>query len=156
MRQPTTRVSAIAIDPTKHTSVCPARAAASSTIEEDMSGRLLQAQALSRRAAQWLSLIRFRSHAVAPAFSESVSHYRVLLGAASPDAERLESCRTMLVSVRRQLVVEELNANARIATERPTDPYGAEWRITERGAVLHVIADLLSEAIGSFEIALND
>lgn len=122
----------------------------------DTPAHLQRAQELSRRAAKWLALIRFRSHAAAPSFSESVSHYNVLLSRDAPDAERLESCRTMLVSVRRQLVVEELNANATIATERPTDPYGAEWRITERGAVLHVIADLLSEAIGSFEIALND
>ena len=154
MHHNTNRVSVIAPDHTEGSSVGRATAAASSANEEDMSGRLLRAQALSCRAAQWLVLIRFRSHAAAPAFSESVSHYHVLLGAASSDAERLSSCRTMLICVHRQVAVEELAAQAKYAVERPADPYGTEWRITGRGAVLHVIADLLSDAIGAFESGL--
>jgi hypothetical protein len=48
------------------------------------------------------------------------------LGTDPPDTKRLELCRTMVVSVRRQLVAEEVKAQARVATERPTDPYGAK------------------------------
>lgn len=156
MRHQTSRASVIATNLTQDISIGQASAAESSTIEEDMSDRLLRAQEFSRRAAQWLVLIRFRAHAAAPSFSSSMSHYHVLLGAASSDAERLSSCRTMLICVHRQMAVEELAAQAEFAVERPTDPYGAEWRITGRGAVLHVIADLLSEAIRAFESALTE
>lgn len=156
MRQKTTRVSVIADDPTEDSSVGRAIATASSAIEEDMSGRLLRARQLSRRAGQWLVVIRFRSHASAPSFSESVQHYHVLLDAASSDGDRRASCRTMLDSVRQQLAVEELRAQAKFATERPADPYHAEWRVTGRGAVLHVIAELLSDAIRAFESSLAE
>lgn len=156
MRHQTSRVSVIAIDLTEDISIGQASAAESSTIEEDMSDRLMRAQEFSRRAAQWLVLIRFRAHAAAPSFSTSTSHYHVLLGAASSDAERLSSCRTMLICVDRQRAVEELAAQAKFAVERSADPYGAEWRITGRGAVLHLIADLLSEAIGAFESGLAE
>ncbi|MFC4732589.1 hypothetical protein [Salipiger abyssi] len=156
MRHQTSRVSVIATNLTEDIRMGQASAAASSTIKEDMSDRLLRAQEFSRRAAQWLVLIRFRAHSAAPSFSSCTSHYHVLLGAASSDAERLASCRTMLICVHRQMAVEELAAQAKFAVERPTDPYGAEWRITGRGAVLHVIADLLSEAIRAFESALAE
>ena len=154
MHHQTSRMSVIASDITEDISIGRASAAANSKIKEDKSGRLLRAQEFSRRAAQWLVLIRFRAHAAAPSFSSSMSHYHVLLGAASSDAERLSSCRTMLICVHRQVAAEEMAAQAKFAVERPADPYGAEWRITGRGAVLHVIADLLSEAIQAFESAL--
>lgn len=156
MHHQTSRVSVIASDLTEDISIGQASGATNSKIKEDKSGRLMRAQEFSRRAAQWLVLIRFRAHAAAPSFSTSTSHYHVLLGAASSDAERLSSCRTMLICVDRQRAVEELAAQAKFAVERPADPYRAEWKITGRGAVLHVIADLLSEAIRAFESALPE
>ncbi|MWD27190.1 hypothetical protein E0K89_006865 [Aquicoccus sp. SCR17] len=156
MHHQTSRVSVIASDLTEDINIGQASAATNSKIEEDKSGRLMRAQEFSRRAAQWLVLIRFRAHAAAPSFSSSMSHYHVLLGAASSDAERLSSCRTMLICVHRQVAAEEMAAQAKFAVDRPADPYGAEWRITGRGAVLHVIADLLSEAIRAFESALAE
>lgn len=62
----------------------------------------------------------------------------------------------MLICVHRRMAVEELAAQAKFAVERPTDPYGVEWKITGHGAILHVIADLLSEAIRAFESALAE
>jgi hypothetical protein len=156
MHHQTSRVSVIASDLTEDINIGQASAATNSKIEEDKSSRLMRAQEFSRRAAQWLVLIRFRAHAAAPSFSSSMSHYHVLLGAASSDAERLSSCRTMLICVHRQVAAEEMAAQAKFAVDRPADPYGAEWRITGRGAVLHVIADLLSEAIRAFESALAE
>lgn len=55
-----------------------------------------------------------------------------------------------------RLVAEELKTSARISIERPIAPNGAEWRITERGATLQTIADLLSEANAVFETALGE
>lgn len=154
MRQHTNRVSVITANLAEEASNGRASAPASSSVEQDMSDHLERAQDISRRAAQWLVLIRFRAHAAAPSFSTSMSHYHVLLGAESSSAERLASCRTMLTCIHHHLIVEELAANAKFATERRPDPYGAEWKITSRGAVLQVIADLLSEAIREFEDAL--
>jgi len=62
----------------------------------------------------------------------------------------------MVVCVLPQLVAEEVKAQARVAAERSTDPYGAMGGIAERSAILHVIFDLPSEVIGSFESALAE
>lgn len=92
----------------------------------------------------------------APSVSDSVWYYPVLLGPDATDAPRLESCQSLLDCVRTRLVAEELKTSARISIERPIAPNGAEWRITERGATLQTIADLLSEANAVFETALGE
>lgn len=118
-----------------------------------MAGGEHLARARTVAAARWLRLIRYRHHDGAPIFSAAISTYADMLDPASTDARRLAACHAMLAGLLRQLAQERLVGEAVHAQDRPVDPYGLEWRITQRGAALEVIARLLQEAIRAFEAA---
>ncbi len=118
---------------------------------ETQTATLAQARDLTRRAAQWLDLIDFRTHAAAEPFSPSMSTYHDMLDPTATDAARLSACRGMQQKVCRRLEVERLEGEAIHVRQRPIDPYGLRWRITREGAALETIARLLSTAIESFQ-----
>lgn len=103
--------------------------------------------ATARMAAQWLTLLRFKSHVAAPVFSPSVSLYHDMLNPKAGEDVRVVACRKMLKLVTSQLPLENKAGDEAYALERPVDPYGLHWRTTERGAALSAIALLLQAAI---------
>jgi hypothetical protein len=106
-----------------------------------------RARASVRMAAQWLTLLRFRAHAGAPAFSPSLSLYHDMLDPKAGDHVRASACRKMLELVQGQLPLEHRAGQEAYALQRPVDPYGLHWRTTERGAALSAIVLLLEAAI---------
>lgn len=122
--------------------------------EEETNG-LERARSLTRLAAQWMELMKFRAQASAPAFSPSMSHYHDMLDPAATDPARLAACRTMRECVLRRAHVEDLDGEATYAGLRPVDPYRLHWRTTREGATLWMIGQLLTTAIESFEAALE-
>jgi pyrroline-5-carboxylate reductase len=123
---------------------------------ETQTATLAQARDLTRRAAQWLDLIDFRTHAAAGTFSPSMSTYHDMLDPDATDAARLAACRGMHQQVCRRIEAERLEGEATYARQRPVDPYGLRWRTTPDGATLEATASLLSNAIESFECHLDD
>lgn len=123
--------------------------------DNERKNALATARTLTRLAAQWMELIKFRPHAFAPAFSPSMSHYHNMLDPAATDSARVVACRKMLECVLRQGHVEDLDGEATRARHRPVDPYRLHWRTTSKGATLWMIGQLLSTAIISFEAVLE-
>ncbi len=121
-------------------------------MDEDRHIALARARALG--AARWLRLIGFRAHAAAPAFTPRISTYHDMVDPGSDTARLAAACRCMLGHVRRQMVVEALEAERHWAgRRREDDPYGLEWRVTERGAILAIVEHLLDEALLPLEAA---
>jgi hypothetical protein len=115
---------------------------------------IVQARARALAAARWLRLIRFRVHAAAPMFTPRISTYHDMVDPGSDMARLAAACRCVLGHVRRQMVVEALEAERLWAGPgREDDPYGLEWRMTERGAILAIIEQRLDEALSSLEAA---
>lgn len=110
-----------------------------------------EARELTLRAAQWLELILFRSHDAAPCFAPNVNVYEHMMDPEATDKTKLAACDTMLRSVLRRLEVEKLQGEADYKNRRPIDPFGLTWRMTQHGAVLTAIAELLSAAIAIYE-----
>ena len=112
---------------------------------------LAKARELTTLAARWLALLRFRVHSAAPSFSPSVSHYHDMLDPYAEDSVRLSACRNMRAHVWRRAQAEKEKGEERHLRDRPADPYRLEWRTTETGAAMELIADILSEAIRNYE-----
>jgi hypothetical protein len=112
---------------------------------------LSRARELTRQAAQWLQVIRFRARPAAPTFSTSVCHYHAMLDPDASDAHRLVACRAMDVAVQRRLLAEGFAAEAEEVYHTALDPYRLHWQTTRDGAALSAIANLLSDAIRLFE-----
>lgn len=119
-------------------------------MEKEVQCDLTRARHLTRLAAQWLQLLRFRTRAAAPVFASGVSTYHAMLDPHATDSERLAECLAMLPHVLRQVVIEHVAGEATYADTRPMDPYQAHWQTTERGAALTIIAAQLTEAIRIF------
>lgn len=115
---------------------------------------VVQARARALAAARWLRLIGFRVHAAAPMFTPQISTYHEMVDPRSDIARLAAACQGMLGHVRRQMVVEALEAERLWARRgREDDPYGLEWRMTERGAILAIIEQRLDEALSSLKAA---
>jgi len=120
-------------------------------MENERKNALETARTLTRFAAQWMELMKFRAHASAPAFSPSMSHYHDMLDPAATDSARLAACRTIRECVLRQAHNEDLDGEATYVGRRPMDPYRLHWRTTREGATLWMIGQILTTAIESFE-----
>ena len=120
-------------------------------MENEKKNTLVTARTLTRLAAQWMELMKFRAHASAPAFSPSMSHYHDMLDPAATDSARLAACRTMRECVLRQAHIEDLDGEATYVGCRPMDPYRLHWRTTREGATLFMIGQILTTAIEAFE-----
>lgn len=107
------------------------------------------------RAACWLSLIRYQVHSAAPVFGVGISTYDDMLAPTSTDDRRLRACTVMRTALLRTVELEKLCAEEQWGPEKRLDPYGQEWRITPRGAVLEAIVDLLDRAIADYAAAGN-
>ena len=114
---------------------------------------LVRARARTVEAARWLRLVRYQHHAAAPVFSAAISTYADMLDPVSTDPRRLGACRSMLAGLLRQTEQERLLGEAAHVRDRPVDPYGLDWRITLRGAVLETIVGTLEDAITAYEAA---
>lgn len=106
--------------------------------------------ALAQLAAAWLSRIGYRVNAQASTFGPLISTYHDLADPAAPQDRRLAACQKMLEPIRRHVIVEQVRA---ADSPKPfhTDPHGVEFRTTERGAILELIAAILEAAIDAFE-----
>lgn len=112
---------------------------------------LQRARDLTRHAAQWLQLLRFRSRPGVTPFSASMCHYHAMLDPSASDLDRLAACRAMEPAVQRRRLAEEFVAEADQARQTLLDPYHLHWETTRDGAALWAIANLLREAIDAFE-----
>ena len=106
--------------------------------------------ALAQSAARWLSRIRYRVNAQAPAFGPSLPTYHNMADPAAPPEKRLAACRRVLSGVQRHVVVEQVKAEDQPEPYRE-DPHGIEFGTTERGAILEMIAATLEAAIEALE-----
>ncbi|MEI4234261.1 hypothetical protein [Roseovarius sp. D22-M7] len=116
---------------------------------------LQHARDLTRHAAQWLQLLRFRSRPGVTPFSASMCHYHAMLDPGASDLDRLASCRTMVRAVERRRLAEEFVAEADETRQTLLNPYHLHWETTRDGAALWAIANLLCEAIEAFEAEQN-
>lgn len=105
----------------------------------------------ARRAAQWLTVIRFQAHPGAPVFRPGISTYAHMVDPTAADDVRLQACRGILPAVEFQAQQEHWRHKGQQAPARDRDPHGAEWETTERGAVLELVAEFLRNAIEAFE-----
>jgi|AntRauTorcE11897_2_1112592.scaffolds.fasta_scaffold78931_1 hypothetical protein len=113
--------------------------------------RLQHARNLTRRAAQWLELLSFKSRPVAPTFSVSICYYHAMLDPEASDTDRLGACRAMRHAVQRRMLAEEFAAEEDQICRMVIDPYRSHWQTTRDGAALWAIENLLCSAIQAFE-----
>ena len=107
---------------------------------------------LSVKAAQIMSLINFQVSSGAPTFSPGLSVYDDLLDPSSSDVRRLEASQIMLKAVNRQAEHERYMAEKNWFARGYLDPYSSELRLTQRGVMLELIAEMLSNAIKDFTV----
>ncbi len=70
-----------------------------------------------------------------------------------PDAdpvELIDACRRMQELVHRHIAAEQIEAAGLWSgKDRIDDPYGIEWRTTERGAILELVRTMLADALSA-------
>lgn len=114
---------------------------------------LTAAREKTRLAARWLNVLCFKPSPAGPSVGPSLQSYHDMLDPQTTDAHRRAACESLAPAVLSAVVVEREKGKVAHANERAPDPYGANWRTTERGAALEMIAKLLASAIETFEAA---
>ena len=117
---------------------------------------LRSARDLTTWAAQWLELIGFQALKGGVTFSPSLTLYHDMLDPSASDAAKLEACRAIRSQVLRRVPLEEIAGEEKYLQDRPNDPYRAHWKITREGAVLNMIAHILSAGIQRFEAEMQE
>lgn len=114
---------------------------------------IVGARSLAVQAARWLVLIRFQFRPGAPVFSAGISTYGEMLNPSGADDKCNAACAHLLPAVERQAVIEGWKGAEERLMRRAEDPFGLEWRTTERGAILETAAELLRAALSRYQDA---
>ena len=107
------------------------------------------ARLLAQKAAQWLRLLRYQSHSAAPLFSTSTTCRMLLLIDEDQDEERRAACESLVASLERKALFEDLSTDPR-SLEMYSCPMEDIWVTSERGAAYGMIAAILRSAITGF------